>query len=439
MSQARDGREKKRRRDPRYDFRARSHESAHANGEAAPASTIPEHPLIPRNTPALIGTPAALEELIQHVRQSGSFAYDSEFIGELSYFPKLCVIQVATHQRVALIDALAGLDLCPFWRLIADETVEKIVHAGQQDLEPAYRQLGRPPANVFDVQVAAGFVGLSYPVGLSKLVRELIGMQLGKAFTFTHWDRRPLTNVQLRYATDDVRYLPALRQAIGPRLEALGHTAWAKEECAALCDPELYRQDPASAYMRVRGANSLPPRNAAVLRELVIWRENAARAHDNPPRSYVRDDVLTEMARNPAAAAASLARVRGLPRPVEEMEGQNIVQAIQRGLALPEEQWPPVAHVEETPGERFSADALWAAVQAWCHGHKIDPSLVTSRQEVARFYRQAANEQDPGDQRLMRGWRGQMLGRVLRDFLGGQTSLGISWRDGTLRAESRLV
>src|ERR1051325_5227384 len=250
--------EGRRKRNPRHDYRARSHESAHAQDEGKPLA-IPDLPLVPKNQPGLLSSESDVAELIAHLRAEGRFAYDSEFIGELTYHPKICVIQVATAQRVALIDALASLDLKPFWELIADPKLEKIVHAGQQDLEPVFRFLDRPPANVFDTQLACGFVGLSYPAGLSKLVREMLGVHLGKGFTFTHWDHRPLTSVQLRYAADDVRYLPSLHAAIVAKLNELGHLKWAKEESNALCDPALYRTDPAVEYLRLRGANVLPP------------------------------------------------------------------------------------------------------------------------------------------------------------------------------------
>src|SRR3954465_9815763 len=317
--------EGRRKRNPRHDYRARSHESAHAQDEGRPVA-IPELPLVPKNQQALLSTANEVEDLIAHLRAEGRFAYDSEFIGELTYHPKICVIQVATAQRVALIDALAGLDLNPFWELIADPTLEKIVHAGQQDLEPVFRFLDRPPANIFDTQLAAGFVGLSYPAGLSKLVRELLGVHLGKGFTFTHWDHRPLTSVQLRYAADDVRYLPGLHAAIVAKLNELGHLRWAQEESAALCDETLYRPNPAMEYTRLRGSNMLPPQGAAVLRELYIWREGAAKRHDSPPRSFVRDEILLELARKPVSEVEGLARVRGLPRPVEIEEGEAMVE-----------------------------------------------------------------------------------------------------------------
>ncbi len=251
---------------PRYDYRSRSHDLAHAAAEAEPAVAIPQHPLISRAPASLINTAEAMGQLLVHLRQTGSFAYDSEFIGELSYHPKLCLIQVATHERVALIDTLADLDLAHFWELLADGSVEKIVHAGQQDLEPVLRHLKKPPANVFDTQVAAGFIALSYPAGLSKLVRELVGVQLGKGFTFTHWDQRPLSAVQMRYAADDVRYLPALRQSIGQKLAELGHVQWAQAECAALCDPTLYHTDPGNNYLRLRGGVALAAESGGAAR-----------------------------------------------------------------------------------------------------------------------------------------------------------------------------
>jgi len=435
MSETQKSQEHQHKRHPRFDYRTKQHQSAHAQA-TAPAEPIPQHPLIPRNHPALIDRPAELGELIEHIRQTGHFAYDSEFIGEMSYVPKLCLIQVATPQRVALVDPLAQLDLMPFWSLVADSSIEKIVHCGQQDLEPVFRQLQRAPARIFDTQIAAGLAGLAYPVSLSKLVRELTGVHLGKGFTFTHWDHRPLSSVQMRYAADDVRYLPALREALGKRLEELGHAVWVEEESASLCDPALYRPDMASDFMRVRGAQTLGGTGLAVLRELYAWREEAAKAQDVPPRTYLRDEILLEMARKPVTSVPGLSKVRGLPRPVEISDGQKITNAVQRGLTTPEAQQPASKHIEETPAERFGIDSLWAMIAAWCAGQSADPALVTSRAEAARLYRELHEKQSLDDDgRLMRGWRGELLGRFLQDFLRGQNGIHLQWREGALRSE----
>ena len=425
---------RKERRHPRHEFRARSHALAHE--DSSPAGRIPDHPLVPRNHPHLIDQEAEFRELVEHLRAQGSFTYDSEFIGEMSYYPKLCVIQVSTRDRVALVDGLATFDLRPFWELVADPSIEKVVHAGQQDLEPVFRAVNKPPANIFDTQIAAGFVGLAYPSGLSKLVKELVGVHLGKGLTFTHWDQRPLSNVQLRYAADDVRYLPALREAIGARLKAAGHEAWAKEECEALCDPALYHLDPSMDYMRLRGASGLTPQGAAVLRELYVWREDAAKRSDTPPRSFLKDEILIELSRRPIRALGDLDRVRGLPRPVEENEGPRILEATQRGQAVPAGERPIPVSTEESPAERFSVDALFAVIQAHCAGQDIDPALVCSRRDVAEIVRAQDFDEALRGSKLMRGWRRAAVGNVLMQMRDGSGEVRLKLDHGRVRSDA---
>jgi ribonuclease D len=423
--------DRKQRRNPRNDFRARSHADAHSGEELKPQK-IPDHPLISRQAAELVIDPDGLSEAVAHICSLGSFAYDSEFIGELSYFPKLCLIQLATTQRIILVDTLAGLELRELWEVMADPAVEKIVHAGEQDIEPIHREIGRPCANVFDTQIAAGFVGLAYPTGLSKLVRELIGVGLGKGFTFTHWDQRPLSPVQLRYAADDVRYLPALRAKIGEKLEALGHTRWSAEECAEECNPANHHVDPASDFLRIRGVGTMSPLQASVMKQLFIWRDEAARRYDLPTRSYLKDEILLDLARRPIRSVEDLSRVKHLPRPVEQQEGANILAATQRGVSTPEGERPVIQQSEESPTERFSTDAVWGLVQAWCHGHLIDPALVTSRNEVSRFVREWRPDAPPSS-RLMRGWRNEFVGALLHRFLRGEAEIRLNWREGNLR------
>jgi ribonuclease D len=415
----------------RSHHRAKQHADAHDEPNHTP-DNIPHGVGIPRNEPALITTPDALAELLAHLREAGSFAYDSEFIGELTYIPKLCVVQVSSSERVALIDPLAGLDLTPFWEIIADPSVEKIVHAGDQDIEPVVRHLGRDAANVFDTQIACGFIGMAYPVALSKLVGELIGAKLGKALTFSHWDQRPLTPAQLRYAADDVRYLPALRQEIGRRLEASGHVEWARQEFDAICDARLYHFNPETAYLRVRGATSLGAQALAVLRELVIWRDAVARAHDVPPRAFLKDEILIDLSRTPIKSLEKLDRVRGLPRPVEHAHGKEIIDATLRGLATPPGKFPFARTIEPSPTERFRGDAIWAAAQCICIGKGVDPSLVTSRQEIGEFQRHVARGTEPAESPVLKGWRRDALGQPLLELLSGQREVKMTWNDDGL-------
>ena len=416
--------------------RARQHQDAH-NDEAAPspAHAVADHPDVPKNEATLVTTDDGLRDLLARLRDAGSFAYDSEFIGELTYIPKLCLIQVATKERVELIDPLADLDLMPFWELIADESVEKITHAGEQDVEPVIRHTGREAKNAFDTQIAAGFIGMAYPVALSKLVAELVGAKLGKGLTFSHWDQRPLSAQQLRYAADDVRYLPALRKAIGARVDATGHAAWARAEFDAMCDARLYEFNPDTAYLRVRGATTLGPQALAILRELVIWRDGVARAHDVPPRAFLKDEVLVDMSRSPVKTPEKLSRVRGLPRPVEHAHGKEIIDAVQRGIATPPGKFPFARTIEPSPTERFRGDAVWAVAQCICIGKSVDPALVTSRQEIGEFYRHVSGGREAEDLSIMKGWRREALGEPLMKLIKEGNAVTLDWNEGALRAK----
>lgn len=403
------GKSPSQRRHPRSTLRAQAHASAH--GDDSAGGEVIQHSLVPRNQPDLVTTQSALEQLVQTLVDAGQFAYDSEFIGELSYVPRLCLIQVATADAVTLIDPMADLDLTPFWELICDPAVEKIVHAGEQDIEPVFRHLnGSLPANIFDTQIAAGFAAITYPVSLSRLVDEMLGVRLAKGFTFTAWDQRPLSRAQLRYAADDVRYLPAVRQILHERLEARGHVQLAQQACAALLEPTVYTASADGNYMRVRGAGGLDPRNLAVLRELAIWRDRTARDEDVPPRTLVRDEVLLSMARQPIKSVEQLDRVKGLPRPVESRYGKELLAATQRGLAIPAGELPVVKNHEETAAEKFATDALLVEIQRHCYRHGIDPALITSRQEVSEVRRRWAAGESPDELRLMRGWRRDVAG-----------------------------
>lgn len=417
--------------------RAANHDAALAAAAGQQAPAIPDHPLIPAGAPALVTTTEALDDLIDELRTGGSFVYDTEFIGELSYFPQLCLIQVGTAKSVALIDPLEVDDLSRFWELLADPQVEKIVHAGAQDLEPVVRHLDQPPANIFDTQIAAGFAGLGYPTGLTKLVQELLGVKLGAPLTYTNWAHRPLSAMHQRYAADDVRFGAALKAAIDELLEAPGTRSYVAEECAALSDKARYQPGPQNGFARIRGATSLKPGKQQVLRALLEVRDAAARRQDVPPRALMKDDILIKLARRPVDNVDALAQVAGLPRPVREAHGQAIVDAIAAALAQPTTKGVRVdAKRDETVAERVAIDSLWAAVTAFCLGRSIDPILVATRQEIATCYRAAVADGPPVEGRLAGGWRKALLGPFLADFVAGKTHVRLDWIDDTLRAQA---
>lgn len=391
----------------RSTHRMRSHHEAHT--APAPPPAVLDHPLVPTNAPEVVRDQAALTELVGRLRGAGRFAYDSEFIGEQSYFPRLCLVQVATAAEVTLVDPLAeGIDLRPFWALLADESVEKIVHAGVQDLEPVVRHIGEPPRHIFDTQIAAGFIGDAYPIAMGKLVLQLAGGDVGQGLKFSQWDHRPLSPIQTQYAANDVRYLPLVRQELGRRLEAAGNAAWAEEECRVLSERSLYEFDPQTARLRLRGVETLRPRQKNVLRALLAWREEAARSADAPPRSLVSDGVLLALSRSPARTVADLEHIRHLPRPVEDAWGQTIVDLTQD--AMREE---PVRDNDSlVAADRDRVEALWAVVQARAAERVIAPSIVASKREVARLLAlRTAGVAEVS--RLTRGWRRELLADIL--------------------------
>jgi ribonuclease D len=402
-----------RRADLGQGWRDRSHQESHSAAGAKPIGPIAYHPLASQAPAAVVQTNRDLAKMVGELKAAGSFAFDSEFIGERSYEPHLCLVQTATVRDVFIVDPFVPLNLSGLWELLVCPTVEKIVLAGQQDFAPAVRCTQRPPANIMDLQIAAGFVHVEHPLSLDRLLTEFMGVTLDKGGKFTHWDNRPLSAMQMRYAGDDVRYLPAAREAIGKRLAELGRADWARQECAAaLEDITLYLPPPQALYLRVRQRDRLRRRQLAVLRELAIWRDQAARQEDLPTRTMLKDGILVAMARHPAGSLADLGQFKGLPRPVESKYGRQIVEATARGMAAPEDQLPP-PEPEEPWSLRPRADKLWAEITQFCLERAIAPSLVASRKEVGRACRAIATGQPVEHHRLLRDWRKELLGDLL--------------------------
>jgi len=396
--------------------RSRSHHAAHVDDDRQ--HDVPEMELVHRGGPILVTAAEHLARLIETLRGDGSFAYDSEFITERSYHPQLCLVQVASRSTLALIDPLGTPDMMPFWELLADPAVTKIVHAGDSDIEPVVRHLGRAAGGVFDTQIAAGFTGLPYPMSLKKLVLELTGVELGRDLGFSDWLQRPLSPVQIRYAADDVRYLPAAHTKLVARLAALGNTSRAEAECAAACRIERFGFDARTHYLRVRGGAALSPRSQAVLKELTAWRDGAARRQDKPPRTFLKDEVMVELARERPGSIADLARVRSLPKAIADGFGAEIAAASATARALAEKDLPaPEPALSAT--DRSRVDALAAPLQQLCAEASLDQGLVAGRKELTRFYLHVAHGIGEAPL-LLQGWRREAIGEALKSFVEEQ-------------------
>lgn len=401
--------------------------------EKPTTAPIPKLPYIPPHDPEILGTADAVSEFITHIRNLGSFAFDTEFIGEDSYFPKICLVQLATTERVALIDPLTGIDLTPIWELVVDDEIETIVHAGEQDLATVIRSLDRSPKHIFDTQIAAGFAKLPYPMSLRRLVQELLNHHLPKAMTFTQWDHRPLSKRHMHYAADDVRYLPLMRRKLGELIEPLGHMDWLWEECATRSSMDAYIFHPDVRFERVLGRHRLRPREVAILRELVHFREDAAKKADVPPQTWLKDPILLRMAKERVKTIDQLHNVRGLPRPVIEQHGQDLLDAVLRGKSISLEDFQSYRVIEESPQEEIRINGLWSLARLLCHSQGVDSALVMHRRDVADCYHNLTRQHAPRLPKIMEGWRKILVGDPLTRITRQESSLDVTFEDNRVR------
>jgi ribonuclease D len=392
--------------------------------QGAPQADLPEQ---------IVTTSEELGACCEHLAACGRFGFDTEFVGENTYHPHLCLVQVATPERLYLIDPLAVGPLDAFWRLVVDPQNLVVVHAGREEVRLCRLWTGQTPGNFFDLQIAAGLVGLAYPLGAGPLIHQLLGVQLAKAETLTEWRDRPLTRAQVRYAFDDVRYLLAAHERIAARLEALGRVDWAREDFARLAAAVTPEEAPAEKWRKLRGLGSLDRRRLAIVRAVYNWREETAARVNRPARTIVRDDLIVEIARRNPARERDLQPIRGLPK----RDLPAILRAIELARALPPEQWPRAAEREQdVPQVGLVANVLQAVLGDLCARRELAPSLVATSGDVKLLVRARLNGAPlPDESLLTQGWRGQYVLPELLAVLEGRRSLRVA----DLRAESPFV
>ncbi|HUU83931.1 MAG TPA: HRDC domain-containing protein [Phycisphaerae bacterium] len=366
---------------------------------------------------------ADLRSFCDRLADARSFAFDTEFIMEDGYETTVCLIQAATESQVALIDPLAGLDTKPFWELVADPSVQIVLHAAMEDLALCRQLIGKTPANVFDVQVAAGLVGRDYPLSLTRLVHKFLGIRLRKSQTLTDWRRRPLTDAQLAYAVDDVAYIPLVHQKLTKRLETLGRLDWASEEFAQFERPETYEPTAERRLLRLRGIGSLDPQGLAVAGQLLEVREALAKTFDRPARAVVRDHLLLEIARHRWTRAEQIRSLRGLNLRARAVE--QLAQAVQRGLAIPANRLPAVQQtIEDTSHELVLLSLVTAVLRDFCLTHDVAFALMANKQSI-RDLVHAHTRSLPTESALTRGWRARAGGDMLASVLKGQAAIRV--------------
>ncbi|MCH7907955.1 MAG: ribonuclease D [Chloroflexi bacterium] len=355
-------------------------------------------------------------------------AVDTEFLREKTYWPKLCLIQIAYKDEAAAIDPLAAeIDLGPLFDLMDDQRVLKVFHSASQDMEVFFSVSGRVPLPIFDTQVAAMVAGYGEQVGYATLASQIAGVTLDKSSQLTDWSLRPLSDRQIAYALADVTHLCTIYEDLEDRLEESGRSSWVSEEMEALTDLDSYRTDPRDAYRRVRIRR--PSRKAlAILREVVAWREEAAQQRNLPRNWVVRDDALVEIATHAPQTEAELSRVRGLRgNAAKGRDGRALLEAVRRALDTPKSEWPELPpRRPPIRGHETLVALLQTLLKLRCEDHDVAPKLVATRDELDRI----ATTDNP-DLRPLKGWRRELFGEDALALKAGR--LGLTGGGGQVR------
>jgi ribonuclease D len=375
-----------------------------------------------------ISTERQLLELCERLADAPFICFDTEFVSEDSYRPDLCLLQVAAGDVLAVVDTKAVADPTPFWNLLVERKRQSVVHAAREEMLFCHRAIGRMPADVFDVQLAAGLIGLEYPASYSTLISRLLGKTLSKGETRTDWRRRPLSERQLKYALQDVFYLQPIRDKLHRRLEQLGRLDWLAGEMQAR-QQELAEAEVEERWWRVSGLTGLPPRGLAIVRELWRWREAEAESRDRPVRRVFRDDLIVELARRQTADPKRIGAVRGMERRDVRRHLPDLQAAVTRALELADGELPRPAQrgSNNQPQLNLLGQFLTAALGGICREAQIASTLVGTVQDVRdyvawRLKLQGAPRETPA---LAVGWRADIVGSKIDDLLHGRGAVYI--------------
>ena len=378
-----------------------------------------------------------IAELAERASSGERIAIDTEFVSERRYQALLCLVQVAVPDpdaegdvRTEVLDPLEGdLDFSPLAHVLADPNVEVLMHAGRQDVAILRRSWNTEVTNVFDTQVAAGFLGFGNQEGYESLVRKVLKVKLKGSEGFTKWDRRPLTAQQLEYAGDDARLLLALGEELERRLVERGRLEWAREESRALEDVSDER-DADRSYEKLPRLSRLSDSARAVARELAEWREQEARAADRPPGAVLPDQALVELARRTPRDKSGLEQIRGLPPQTLHRRGDAIVAAIARGRDRQAPEPPPDPHPRD-PADAPLVSLAQALVRHRSMESGVAVELIATQSELATLVHSLRRGDDADHVRVSHGWRRELVGDELRELVEGRRALSVG-PDGAL-------
>jgi ribonuclease D len=368
-----------------------------------------------------IDTPGQLATLCEQIKKEPWLALDTEFLREKTYYPKFCLLQIATPEWVACIDPIALPQLESLFDAIYNPAIVKVFHSCRQDLEIFFQWTGKLPSPIFDTQVAAPLLGFQDNPGYAMLVSSLLSVNLNKAHTRADWSKRPLTEAELEYAADDVIYLCQIYQIMVQKLTALGRIDWLKNDFAELTNPALYKVDPETAWFKIKGKNKLTGKQLSIIQTLAQWREKIAQAEDRPKSWLLRDELLFDLAKLQPKTVQELANVRGINERSVNRYGKELCQLITAAKNRP----PIPLHekdrsAKKTQQEEAILDILTALVRVRAEENALNPTILASRKDLEELLSNGDDECP-----LLHGWRYTMAGKELVGLLKGELLLGI--------------
>jgi len=372
-----------------------------------------------------INTRALLEQFCERISTEAWVAFDTEFVSEDRYRPQLCLLQIAAGEQLAVVDPLTMPDTQPFWDLISSPGRTVIAHAAREEIRFCYRFTGKPIAELFDVQLAAGFTGIEYPASLGTLVSRLEGKTLPKGESRTNWRHRPLSSHQIRYALQDVTELRSMQQKLVATVEKMKRASWVAEETAALqqavIDGEVQEN-----WRRVSGLSGLSPRQMEIVRQIWLWREARAKATDQPPRRVLRDDLVIELARRQTDQVDRIRSVRGMERRNLVPYYDELAVAIRTALELPDDQLPRRPRSSRKNFSNMLSQFLSMSIACVCRQHQMSPAIVGNMDNVRELLAYELNDrQDEKLPYLLQGWRSEVIGKSFRELLTGKLAIRV--------------
>lgn len=362
------------------------------------------------------------ESFLKRAEGSSVLAIDTEFLREKTFYPKLCLLQLATDDEVAIVDPFAISDLGALTPLLRDERTVKLLHAGSQDLDILYRELGVLPTPIFDTQIAAALLGHVQQIGYGSLVSAVCGVSLKKADSLTDWSQRPLSDSQLDYAADDVVYLPELYRRMTTALKEKGRLHWLDDDFADLSSAARYESDPRERYRRLKRVSTLSRRQMSAAREVAAWRELQAEGRNVPRKWILTDEQIVEACRREARTVGELFQVRGIREKLSTRDAREAARALALGLDAPADEWPsPDTGGKSERNVDAQVDLMLALVRLRAKENDVAMPTLASHDDLARVARGHCEGVD-----VMRGWRRALVGDELLDLLAGRIALRLS-------------